>query len=153
MAKVGRPKIFKSPEELYEQFELYKQDILKNPIKLQKWVGKDANEVEEIHYKPPTWAGFEAFLFKSGMLVNLDNYRRNVGGAYKEFIGIIRAIGRELFDRKFSGAAVGEYQHNIIARELGLADIQEVNNFTRPVLENGKELPNDDTEEQDSLLD
>jgi len=153
----GRPKIFETPEELWEYYQEYKQYILDNPIVVQDWVGKDAHEIERKHYMPPTWKGFEAFLFRAGVgdvknYVNLDNYRRNVNGAYKDFLGIIRAIGSEMFERKFSGASVGIYQQNIIARELGLADVQEVNNFQRPVLEGGEELPDDDATPVDPLL-
>jgi hypothetical protein len=147
---MGRPKAFKTPEDLWKAYLEYKEDILANPIKVTRWVGKDAHEREEIHYKPPTWKGFEAFLHRAGYIYDLDDYRRNVGRGYDNYQGIIRAIGAEMFDRKFSGAAVGIYQHNIIARELGLADVQEVQNFQRPILENGKELPSED--EDDLLL-
>ncbi len=153
----GRPKTFETPEELWEYYEEYKQYILKNPIKVQDWVGKDANEIERKHYMPPTWKGFEAFLFRAGVsnarnYVDLDKYRRNVNDAYANYSGIIRAIGSDMFERKFSGASVGIYQQNIIARELGLADVQEVNNFQRPVLEGGEELPDDDALPPDPLL-
>ncbi len=141
---MGRPKAFENPEQLYGLFQEYLEDILANPIKLEKWVGKGATRVESTHYKPPNWKGFEFFLFKGGYIHNLDWYRRNQNGAYGEYQGIIRAIGAYMFDRKYAGASVGEYQHNIIARELGLADIQEVSNYQRPILENGKELPDDD---------
>jgi hypothetical protein len=144
MAKLGRPRNFETPQELWEQFENYKIDILLNPILIQKWVGKDAKEVKEKHYEPPTWKGFEAYLFSEGMAVNLDRYRRNVDRAYEDFIGIIRAIGADMYRRKFFGASVGIYQHNIIARELGLAEVQEVTNFERPILEGGKELPKEE---------
>lgn len=143
MGQIGRPKVFSDPQELWDRFEEYLADIQANPITLQKWVGKDADEVEAKHYKPPTWKGFEAFLFRKGDIVDLDAYRRNRNNSYTAFSGIIRAIGADMFDRKFSGASVGEYQHNIIARELGLADIQEVNNYQRPILEGGKELPDE----------
>lgn len=157
MSDLGRPKNFETPEELWEYYELYRADILENPIIEQKWVGKDANEVEAKHFKPPTWKGFEAFLFKAGIgdcknYVNLDWYRRNHNEAYTNFQGIIRAIGHDMFDRKFSGASVGVYQQNIIARELGLADAQEVVNFQRPILEGGKELPDENETPQDDLL-
>ena len=152
MAKIGRPKIFKDPAEIWDWYEKYKQDILENPIIVKKWVGKDAKEVEEKHYKPPTWKGFEAFLFRSKVCSDLDQYRHNLNGAYSEFSAIIRAIGSEMFDRKYSGAAVGIYQHNIIARELGLADATEVTTFERPVLEGGLPLPGDDEEPIDDLL-
>lgn len=155
--KRGRPKNFETPEELWEYYEDYRQDILDNPIIEQKWVGKEGVEVEVKHFKPPNWGGFEVFLFKAGIgnarsYVDLDRYRRNVDGAYGNFIGIIRAIGRDMFDRKFSGASVNEYNQNIIARELGLADVQETHNFQRPVLEGGQELPDDDAIPEDPLL-
>jgi len=148
--EIGRPKAFSSPEELWGWFEKYKQDILDNPIKVTKWVGKDAIEKEETHYKPPTWKGFEAFLFRSGKIYDLDAYRTNRNGAYKAFSGIIRAIGADMFDRKFSGAAVGIYQQNIIARELHLADSTEVSGVSRPILEGGLELPPDEEEIRES---
>lgn len=144
MAKVGRPKAFKDAQDLWDEFEAYIREINGNPMIRQRWVGKNAVEVEEKHFRPPHWRGFEAFLFGRGRVYDLDDYRRNVRGSYGEFKGIIRAIGSWMFDRKFSGAATGEYQHNIIAKELGLADIQEVHNFQRPILEDGKELPDDD---------
>lgn len=144
MSKVGRPKIFKTPEELWEHYEDYRLDILMNPIHVAKWVGKDAKEVKEAHYEPPTWKGFENYLFEAGQCYNLEKYRRNHDGAYPKFVDIIRAIGAAMFRRKFFGASIGIYQHNIIARELGLADVQEVTNFERPILEGGKELPKED---------
>lgn len=154
---MGRPKLFETPIELWEYYEEYRQDILDNPIIEKVWVGKDAVEKEKKHYKPPSWMGFEAYLFKSGVgdvknYVDLDRYRRNVDEAYTAYIGVIRAIGRDMFDRKFSGAAVNIYNQNIIARELGLADAQEVVNFQRPILEGGKELPGEDETPIDDLL-
>lgn len=155
--KAGRPKNFETPEELWEYYEEYRRDILDNPIMEIRFVGKDGDKVEVPHYKPPNWGGFEAFLFKAGVgnvreYVDLDKYRRNVNGAYGEFCGVIRAIGRDMFDRKFSGASINEYKENIIARELGLAEVQEVNSFQRPVLEGGEELPDDDATPVDPLL-
>lgn len=140
---MGRPKKIPTPEKMLEYYAEYKQDILDNPITVQKWVGKDAKEVTEKHFKPPTWSGFEAYLFKCGIIENLDWYRRNQNGYYEEYQHIIRAIQRDMFDRKFSGAAVGVFQHNIIARELGLAEQQVNTNIERPILEGGKELPKD----------
>jgi hypothetical protein len=149
---IGRPKAFKDPVDLWEEFLKYKQHILDEPIEVVKWVGKDAHEVIENHYKPPTWKGFEAFLFRAGRIYDLDAYRRNVGGDYSAYSGIIRAIGADMFDRKLSGAAVGIYNHNIIARELGLADASQVTNFQRPILEGGKELPADDAFDDDDIM-
>lgn len=144
MAKRGRPKNFKTPEDLWECYEDYRLDILMNPMHITKWVGKDAKEVKEAHYEPPTWKGFEAYLFEAGRAYDLDKYRRNVDEGYGDFRGIVHAIGVAMFRKKFAGAASGIYNHNIIARELGLADVKEVTNFERPILEGGKELPKED---------
>jgi len=144
MTKRGAPRKFETPEILWQHYQDYRLDILMNPIYVKKWVGKDAKEVKEAHFEPPTWRGFEAYLFEEGIAVNLDRYRRNVEGAYEDFIGIVRAIGADMFRKKFFGASIGIYQHNIIARELGLADVQEVTTFDRPILEGGKELPKEE---------
>ena len=156
---IGRPKLFAGPAELWECFEEYQKYIKEHPIKEQCWVGKDAREEEKKHYIPPTWKGFEAFLFKTkgradavSGTINLDWYRRNHNEGYTEYQGIIRAINATMFERKFAGAAVGIYNQNIIARELGLADIQEVGQVTRPILEGGLELPGDNDLPEDDLL-
>lgn len=149
----GRPKAFSGPRDLWNEFQLYIEDIKANPIELQKWVGKEGKEVKSKHYKPPNWSGFESFLHLKGRIYDLDDYRRNVGRGYDEYQGILRAIGAYMYDRKYAGAAVGEYQWGIIAREIGLRDSQEiVASFERPILDGGKELPGDDTIPQDPLL-
>ena len=39
---------------------------------------------------------------------------------------IIRAIGLEIYEDKFNGATAGVFQHNIIARDLGLTDKKDL---------------------------
>lgn len=137
-------KAFEIPAEIWEYFQDYVAHVKANPIKVEDYVGKDAKLVDRKHYKPLTWSGFEAYLcVEVGIINDLDDYRYNTEGRYTEYKGIIRTIGKIMFDNKFSGAAVGIYQHNIIARELGLADTQKVHNFERPILEGGEELPKD----------
>ena len=95
------------------------------------------------HYRPPSWKGFEAFLFRKGIIASLDKYRRNVDEAYGDFRGIIHAIGSHMFDTKYTGGALNLWNHNIIAKEMHLAEPIEIKAFERPILENGKELPED----------
>lgn len=144
MAKQGRSKAFETPEELEEYFELYKQHVRAEPIEVIDYVGKDAKEVIRKHYKPLTWAGFEAFLYRDHKIIkNLEYYRSNLEGRYSAFRGVVRAIDREMYENKFAGAAVGIYQHNLIARELGLAEVNKNHNYERPILEGGRPLPGD----------
>lgn len=141
--KLGRPKVFETAEELYEVYTLYLADIEANPIHVKEFVGKDAKPVYKTHYRPPSWKGFEAFLFRKGIIASLDKYRRNVDEAYGDFRGIIRAIGCHMFDTKYTGGALNLWNHNIIAKEMHLAEPIEIKSFERPILENGKELPED----------
>lgn len=138
-----RPKIFKEPKEIYDLFEEYLKHIQENPIKIVKFLGKDAEERIENHYKPPTWKGFEAFLYRKGICTNLDKYKYNYDGNYEKFANIIRVIDNIMWDTKFSGACVGQWQHNIIAKELGMAEKHINENYERPILEGGMELPPD----------
>jgi hypothetical protein len=140
---VGALKNLDSPEQLYELFEDYLDWISLNPIELVDYVGRDAHKVIRRHYHPPTWQGFEGFLFDQGIISNLENYRYNFQGRYTEYVGIIRVIRSKMFQMKFAGAAVRQYDQNIIARELGLTDKREIQNFQRPILEGGQELPED----------
>ena len=45
---------------------------------------------------------------------------------YKDFSQVITRIGKIIYDQKFSGAASGFFNANIIARDLGLADKKEI---------------------------
>ena len=53
------------------------------------------------------------------------DYESNKGSSYTEFSTIIRAIKQEIYADKYAGASVGIYQHNIIARDIGLVDKKE----------------------------
>lgn len=40
----------------------------------------------------------------------------------KDLSEVITRVDQIIYEQKFAGAAVGQYNHNIIARDLGLAD-------------------------------
>ncbi len=144
---IGRPKTFKTPSKLYECYQAYRQHLRDNPLKESVFVGKEGTERIKRHYKPPTWKGFEVFLFKMNVgnckkSVRLDWYRTNYNNNYEDYQVIIHMIGAEMFDDKFAGAAVGMYQHNIIAREIGLAEATTIE-VTPPTLDGGINMPPD----------
>lgn len=136
MAAVGRPKNIESPEDLWKLFRLYKAQAKANPYLKQDFVGKDAYEVQRRLERPLTWVGFEVYLFERMIITDLGDYERNKDGRYAEFTTIIRAIKNVIEADQFEGASVGVYQHNIIARKLGLADKQEA----RQVDKNGNDI-------------
>lgn len=49
-----------------------------------------------------------------------DNY--GTKAEYQDFFGVVRAIRRMIRSQKFEGAAVGVFNSNIIARDLGLTE-------------------------------
>lgn len=142
-AKLGAPKKLENPRALYKWYCKYMQDINNHAIHVKDWVGKDAKAIYKQHFRPPTWKGFEAFLFRNGVLTNLDEYRANKNGSYDDFSDICRALENDLFDIKFTGAALNLWDSRIIAKELHLAEAVEVTGVMKPILENGKALPPD----------
>lgn len=141
--KLGRPTVLDNPEVLYKYYTAYMQDINSNPVQVKDWVGKDAKAIYKQHFRPPTWKGFEAYLFRNGVLTNLDRYRSNENGSYEAFSDICRAIEADMFDMKFTGAALNLWESRIIAKELHLAESIQVEGSIRPVLEGGRALPPD----------
>lgn len=139
--KLGAPKKLANPEALYKWYVSYMSDINIHAIFTADWVGKDAKKIHRQHFRPPTWKGFEAYLFRNGVLTNLDDYRSNKNGSYNDFADICRALENDLFDIKFTGAALNLWDSRIIAKELHLAEAIELSTPLRPILENGKELP------------
>lgn len=152
---VGRPKKIESSEQLWKLFRQYKKWAKDTPRLKQDFVGKDGDEVHRKLERPLTFVEFEAYLFERMIISDLGDYERNKENRYAEFTTIIRAIKNVIEADQFGGAAVGIFQHNIIARKLGLADKQEA----RQVDKFGNDVPAaptriviiDSTDEADDL--
>lgn len=121
---MGLKKAIETPEIFLSLFNEWKEWKLKQVITVQ--VPSKMGPMELEHKPPLTWAGFDAWLFENGYLVDTEHYRANREGRYEDFVGVIRAINNIMFANKFEGAAVGAFKENIIARELGLSDKKDV---------------------------
>lgn len=121
-SKHGRYKIFTSPDLLWEAACEYFEWCDQNPLIELDWVGKDGNEVEKPKMRAYTWQGLELYLD----IDSLREYKTNED--YKEFSQVITRIERIIYTQKFTGAAAGFLNPNIIARDLGLSDKKEVDN-------------------------
>ena len=119
-------KNIKPPEKLYEYFEQYKTDCKKSPKKENFYSSRADKQVSVDREIPLTWDGFEIWLRKHNIITQLDHYKSNLDNRYPEYIYIIRAIDKEIYEDKFSGAAAGIFQHNIIARDLGLVEKKNI---------------------------
>lgn len=115
-------KNIESPELLYSHFEKYKRYCKENPKRQSFWSSKSDKEVSISKEVPYTWDGFEIWLRKNKVISRLDDYKADKDGRYTEYAYIIRAIDQEIRSDKMDGAYAGVFQHNIVARDLGLSD-------------------------------
>lgn len=125
-SKAGRPKKIESPEKMWEYACQYFDEVDETPFKKQDFIrgGTSAGtKVQLDNIRPYSWAGFETYLIKHGIISNLDHYRANTNDAYAEFRDVISRIDKVMFDNKFEGATVGAFNSSIIARDLQLAEI------------------------------
>lgn len=118
----GRPKNIESPEQLLMLFKEYQDYTKANPKHKHDFVGKDANEVYRELEVPLTWWGFECFLYDREIINDLGDYEKNKDGRYTEYAPIISRIKTYIRTDQYNGGATGIYQHNIIARTLGLVE-------------------------------
>jgi hypothetical protein len=117
--KVGRPRLYETPEELLSDCEDYLTETSNRKWIKKDWVGKDAIPVDRETDAPFTMTGLYVFL-------DIDpetwaNYRKR-----EEFFGVCTRIERIITTQKVEGAAVGAYNANIVSRLEGLADRKEV---------------------------
>lgn len=129
-SKHGRDLIFSSPTILWEaSCEYFEQTSQRVWIK-KDWVGKDAVEVQRESTPPFTLTGLQIFLD-----INSDTWHEYK--KRKDFTAVVRAIEAIIYTQKFEGAAVGAYNANIIARDLGLAEVNKNDNkhtITSPII-------------------
>ena len=122
-SKHGRDKLFESPELLWEAATEYFEWCEENPLIEVDFRGKDADRVELPKMRAFTLQGLCLYLdCNTAYLRNFKNQERADG---KDFSSIITRIEETVYDQKFSGAASGFFNANIIARDLGLADKSE----------------------------
>lgn len=116
--QTGRPRLFNSPDELWEAATSYFQWCDDHPLQTYEWNGKDPVKCDLEKMRAYTWSGLEYYL-------GIDSLRE-YKTTYKEFSHIITRIEKVIYTQKFEGAAAGLLNPNIIARDLGLVDKQAV---------------------------
>ena len=121
----GRKKAVPTPDILWEHACDYFGVIDENPAQKQDFLkgGDNAGKIIELDVmRPFTWEGFEDFLSENGVIADLEDYRYNKDNRYPEFQTVIKQIGRVIYDRNVSGAAMNFLNSNLIARYLGMAE-------------------------------
>lgn len=123
-SKHGRDKLFESPSLMWEAACEYFQWCEDNPLIETDWVGKDAEEVRRPKMRAFTLHGLTSYLGCSTDYFKSFKNQERIDKA--DFLPVITRIEETIYNQKFTGAAAGFLNANIIARDLGLADKQEV---------------------------
>lgn len=118
-SKHGRDKLFESPEILWEAATEYFEWCETHPLIEVDYRGKDLERIEIPKMRAFTWDGLELYLD----IHRLRHYKTHPD--YKDFLPVIDQIERIIYNQKFTGAAAGFLNANIIARDLGLSDKTE----------------------------
>lgn len=121
--KHGRDKLFSSPKILWEEACKYFEATDSRKWVKKDWVGKDAFEVERETETPYTKSGIALFLDCDWRTIEALKTDKD-----KDFLHIITRIEQIIYTQKIEGAAVGAFNANIVARELGLTEKTESNN-------------------------
>lgn len=134
-SKHGRDRLFKTPDDLWEACCEYFEWCEKNPFK--KAEAKTVNigdyqskiEIAELPVmRPFTIQGLCIYLdTNTAYLVEFEeSLKGKTDDLSKDFSVILTRVRDIIYNQKFSGAASGFFNANIIARDLGLADKKEL---------------------------
>ena len=128
---MGKHKTIEKPEQMWELFEAYKISVVKNPILIQDFVGKDGCMVYRERQRPLTMEGFENYCEDNICFVH--QYFVNQEGRYGDFVNICSRIRRTIRQDQIEGGMASIYNPSIT---------QRLNNLTEKtdVTSNGKEL-------------
>lgn len=128
MAKKGNihPKrIFKLPEDLKKSFVEYKEDLKEQSnewLKVQ-YVGKEGDKVTDAQKVPMTFEGFKRFCREKYGCV--EQYFKNQGGYYDDFIPICSHVKEEIRENQIIGGLLSFYNPSITQRLNGLVEKKE----------------------------
>lgn len=121
MAKVGRPRLFDNPDQLWDLFEQYKQHVKDNPITKREYVGRDGIPVDTPLPTPLILDGFASFCWEKWG--DISHYMK---GDYEEFSQVIARIRTEVRTQQVGGALAGVFNSNLTARLNGITEKQQI---------------------------
>ena len=127
-SKHGRDRLFENPQMLWQAACEYFDWCEANPLIEVDFKGKDADRVELPKMRAFTMQGLCLYI---GCNVGYFNdfelsIKKKESQIDKDFSVIITRIRETIYNQKFTGAAAGFLNSNIIARDLGLTDKQDI---------------------------
>lgn len=141
-SKHGRDKLFASPELLWNAAEEYFQWCDDNPWMKAEAIksGDLAGKIMEVPTKRPyTITGLLLYINAS------QGYWKDFKAAkHEDYSTVIEEIENVIYTQKFEGAAVGVFNANIIARDLGLKERTDVTTDDKPIENVVYRIPDND---------
>ncbi len=131
MAQRGRPRNLESPEQLYELFNKYREDVKSNPRIKSVFGGKEFEERAEPLERPLTMEGFRVYCFDKVGCVK--QYFDNLDKKYNDFLPICTHIKEIVRQDQIEGGMVGQYNPSITQRLNGLKEQVEQTNIEQPL--------------------
>jgi len=124
MARPHGTKHIETPEKLWELFEEYKKETLKEKIVMPQSHVK-LGIVYLDFYPPLTEQDFERWLANKSIISQTKDYFTNRDERYSDYVPIVMRIKNEIYAHNFKYASIGAFKENLIARQLGLVDKSE----------------------------
>lgn len=131
---MGKKKYIESPEKLWEYFLAYKNEVKSNPIRVQDYVGKDAEMVYRDKEKPLTIDGFECWCYDNDIISDLSQYFANTEQRYNEYQTICSRIKKAVRTDQIEGGMAGIYNPSITQRLNNLVEKSEVKSIVEQPL-------------------
>lgn len=131
-SKHGRDKLFKTPEAMWEAACEYFQWCQDTPLIEVDFRGKENDEVRIPKMRPFTLHGLCRYLDCNTLYFNdfQEGLKDKTDELSKGFSLVITRIRETIYEQKFTGAAAGFLNPNIIARDLGLVDKTDITQNT-----------------------
>lgn len=123
---MGKNKYIETPEKMWELFTQYKAWVKDNPIKVEDYVGKDAQRVQRNRERPLTFEGFENYVADLNIIQDLGHYFANTDNSYTNYRTICSRIKRVIRQDQIEGGLVNIYNTSITQRLNGLTDKKEI---------------------------
>ncbi len=123
-SKHGRDKLFASPQLLWQACCEYFEWCEANPFIEVDFRGKGNTEVKIPKMRPFTLQGLTQYLgCNTGYF---RTFKQQLPAGEQDFNTVITRVEETIYNQKYSGAAAGFLNANIIARDLGLTDKKDV---------------------------
>jgi len=134
MAKNGNihpTRIFRSPDELEQAWELYKKNL--EEVEAKEWqkvqyVGKEAQRMSDDYKLPYSMDDFEVYCYKN--YGNVHQYFDNKDGLYEDFVVICSYIKKAIRANQIRGGLLGVYNPSITQRLNNL--VEKIEDMTPP---------------------